>query len=398
MELVMKKLITFVAISFIATSCFSSKDAGNEDLDIKPKEKPTVEKKISYDDLTKPTKISIPQDAVTNWQSFFKSPPNSAQKNILEQKLKKWTDNDSAQGLLTKGRNESAVGQHGAAEISFRKALRLDSDNHEVLLELAGLYLKKGEISTTFELLTQVREVTTTSEDISKSFIFKYRYVLSLAYLARGEREKGHNILSALIGEVKDFAPAYTALASSYIELDRMNVAEFVMKRAVDRIKDNASVFNLLGYIHQRGRQGDAARRWFDKALAVDHNYAPALVNRGNLYAQQFELSHAEKDLLAALAADPSSSDAMVSLGVVQKRQGNIAGARASLSKAVEMNPNNAFARFNLAVLMAKELKQPTDAIRLFNEVIQTSGATRELTNMAKTYMADLQRNQISSQ
>ncbi len=394
----MKKFISCIAVLLLFTGCFSSKDPQDEDLDIQPVKKPAQEKKVSYEDLTKPTKIEIPQDAVTNWQSFFKSPPTAAQKTLLEQKLKKWTDNDSAQGLLKKGRSESAVGQHGAAEISFRKALRLDNNNHEVMLELASLYLKKGEISTTFELLAQVREVTTTSDDISKDFIFKYRYVLSLAYLARGEREKGHSILSALIGEVKGFAPAYTALASSYIELDRLNVAEFVMKRAVDRIKDNASVFNLLGYIHQRGRQNDAARRWFDKALATDPNYAPALVNRGNLYAQQFELSHAEKDLLAALAADPGSSDAMVSLGVVQRRQGNIAGARASLSKAVEMNPNNAFARFNLAVLMAKELKQPTDAIRLFNEVIQTSGATRELTNMAKTYMADLQRNQISSQ
>ncbi len=394
----MKTLLSGIAVLILLSGCFASKDASDEDLDIKSDKKPTSEKKISYDDLTKPTKIEIPQDAVTNWQSFFKSPPTSAQKNLLEQKLKKWSDNDTPEGLLARGRSETAVGQHGSAEISFRKALRLNSENHEAMLELAGLYLKKGEISTTFELLAQVREVTTTSEDISKAFIFKYRYVLSLAYLARGEREKGHNILSALIGEVKDFAPAYTALASSYIELDRLNVAEFVMKRAADRIKDNASVFNLLGYIHQRGRQGDAARRWFDKALVVDPNYAPALVNRGNLYAQQFELSHAEKDLLAALSADPSSSDAMVSLGVVQKRQGNITGARASLSKAVEMNPNNAFARFNLAVLMAKELKQPTDAIRLFNEVIQTSGATRELTNMAKTYMADLQRDQISTQ
>jgi len=394
----MNKALLSIIAGFLISGCFSNQKADVMNLDIQPVKTATSEKKVTYENLTKPEKIIIPQDAVTNWQSFFKSPPNAVQKNILEQKLKKWSDNDTAQGLIARGRSESAVLQHGAAEISFRKALRIDGNNHDAMLELASLYLKKGDIATTFELLTQVREVTTTSENISKNFIFKYRYILALAYLARGEREKGHNILSSLIGEVKNFAPAYTALASSYIELGRLNVAEFVMKRAVDRIKDNASVFNLLGYIHQRGRQSDAARRWFDKALAIDPHFAPALVNRGNLYAQQFELGHAEKDLLAALAADPSSSDAMVSLGVVQKRQGNIAGARASLSKAVEMNPNNAFARFNLAVLMAKDLKQPTDAIRLFSEVMQTSGATRELTNMAKTYVMDLQRAHSSSQ
>jgi Tfp pilus assembly protein PilF len=253
MELVMKKLLHCLAVLLLVSGCFSSKATDDEDLDIQTEKKTVAEKKVTYEDLTKTTKIEIPQDAVTNWQSFFKNPPTSAQKNILEQKLKKWSDNETSAGLIARGRSESAIGQHGAAEISFRKALRLDGENHEAMLELASLYLKKGEISTSFELLAQVREVTTTSENISKSFVFKYRYVLALAYLARGEREKGHNILSDLIGEVKNFAPAYTSLATSYIELDRLSVAEFVMKRAVDRIKDDASVFNLLGYIYQRG-------------------------------------------------------------------------------------------------------------------------------------------------
>lgn len=396
MEFVMKKIL-ILCLTVTTTSCFSGAKDDSESLDVQPIEKPVGEKQLSYSDLTKPESQSLPADAVTNWQSFFKPPPSSNERSLLELKLKKWTDTGTAQNLVERGRNESAVSQFAAAELSFRRALRLDDDNHEALLELASLYLKKNEVPTAFDLLSQVREVITTSENITKTFVFKYRYVLALAHLSRGEKDSGHKILSDLIGESKEFAPAYIALASSYIELGRSKVAEFVLKRAVDRIKSDASVFNLMGYIKQRERQMEEARRWYDKALAVNPNYSPALINRGNLFAQQFELGMAEKDLLSALASDPVNSDAMVSLGIVQKRQGNLAGARASLTKAVDIEPNNAYARFNLGVLMAKDFKQPTDALRLFNEVLQTTNASAELTTLARNYMADLQRGQTAS-
>lgn len=387
-----------VAISAITilASCTGDQAPDADNLDITPEKDADTSEQITYDDLTKKDKQVIPTDAVTNWQMFFKGPPSTSQRSQLEQTLKKWIDNDTAAGLLAKGRNESALGHYASAEISFRKALRLDSENYEVLLELANMYLKKNEVQTAFELLSQVREATSTSENVSKTFIFKYRYVLALAYLERGDREKGHAILSDLIGEVKSFAPAYTALASSYISLGRLNVAEFVIKRATDRINNDPSVFNLMGYIKQRERKLEEARRWYDKALAITPSYAPALINRGNLYAQQYELNQAEKDLLAALASDPLSSDAMVSLGIIQKRQGNITGARASLTKAVELDPANAFARFNLGVLMANDLKQPTEATRLFSEVLQTNNASQELLKLAQTYLTDLQRDQTS--
>lgn len=396
MPINIKDTIFLGAIISMMTGCFSSKKEGADNLDITPPTHATEEKKLSYEDLTSNDKKAFPSEAVTNWQMFFKGPPSVGERSQLEQKLQKWTDNDTVTGLLAKGRNETALGHYAAAEISYRKALRLDTNNHDALLELASMYLKKGDIVTSFDLLAQVREVTTTSEKITQTFVFKYRYILAMAYIARGDRDKGHAILSDLIGEVKTFAPAYTALASSYIEMGRLSVAEFVMKRATDRIKDSPAVFNLMGYIYQRDRQLEAARRWYDKALALNPNYAPALVNRGNLYAQQYELDQAEKDLLSALAADPLSSDAMVSLGIVQKRKGNLAGAKVSLTKAVDLDPGNAYARFNLGVLLANDLKQPTEAMRLFNEVLQTSNASQELSNLARNYLADLQRDQIS--
>ena len=228
------------------------------------------------------------------------------------------------------------------------------------------------------------------SDSVTQTVLIKYRYTLALAFIGRGERDKGHRILSDLIGLDKTFTPAYASLASSYLAIGRASVAEFVLKRGLDRVQDNASLMNLMGVIAQQARQSEAARGWFDKALSIAPNYAPALVNRAVLSAANLEFAAAEEDLLQALKADPQQVDALVALGVVQKRQGNISGAKASFSKAVDSDPDNAYGRYNLAALLADDLKKPNEALRLFHEVLQTPAANSELKELARSYINDL--------
>jgi Tfp pilus assembly protein PilF len=212
-----------------------------------------------------------------------------------------------------------------------------------------------------------------------------------LAYVSRGDREKGHKVLSDLIGIDKSFAPAYAALGASYMAVGRDSVAEFVVRRGLDRVQDSASLLNLLGVIMQKRKLADEARILFDKALQVSPAYSPALVNRAVLSTESMEFSAAEEDLLQALKLDPQNVDALVALGVVQKRQGNYSGAKTSFSKAVDIGPDNPYARFNLGVLFADQLKRPNEAVRLFREVTQTSGASVEVKDLARSYINELQ-------
>jgi Tfp pilus assembly protein PilF len=389
------KIITIIIFALAATACTSTGDKETDDLDVAMPSTDEDEKSVTYADVvpTKPAGEKVPANAVMNWQSFFKAPPTTVQRKILEAKLAKWIEKETPDELVAKGRMEIAVGRLAAAETSLRRALRLKPDHLDASLELASLYIRQRDLTRAFEFLAQVRDGIATSENLPNEFVLKYRYTLALGYVHRGDRDKGHAILSDLIGVDKGFAPAYAALASSYLATGKEGVAEFVVRRGLDRCKDDPTLMNLMGVIAQRQRQTDTALQWYERALAAAPAFVPALVNRAILHTKNLEYAAAEQDLVRALHHDPQNVEALVALGIVQRKQGNITAARASLSKAVDLRPDDAHARFNLGVLMVDDLKRPSEAMRLFHEVMQTPGATEDVKRLAKTYLGELQQS-----
>ena len=229
---------------FTATGgCFGGGDDDNgEDLDVEmvdkkpvkaPKKiKKAIDPSIALSDSTKKDKPGkIPASAVVNWQNFFKPRPTNKEREALETKLLTWKNTSTPKDLVKKGHSEMAVGKLRAAEVSFRKALRLDSDNIESQLQLAGLFIEKGDSPTAFEFLSKLKATINVRHDIPQSFIFKYRYTLAMGYIERGDRAKGHKVLSDLISVEKSFIPAYVSLATSYIRGGKASVAEFVVRR-----------------------------------------------------------------------------------------------------------------------------------------------------------------------
>ncbi len=382
----MMRFATVILAMLFASACTTT--PGSDEHDLGPA------MTDSKQDLDVPMGVTqggkVPADAVMNWQSFFKAPPSAKDRSLLELKLAAWTDTTNPKDLLAKARGELVLGKVGAAETSFRKLLRLDPSNLEAALELASLYLKKKDVVNAFEFLAQVKDGLATSDKASHSFLVKYRYTLALAYIARDDRDKGHKVLSDLIGVDKGFSPAYVALATSYLAIGKDSVAEFVVRRGLDRSKDDPRLLNLMGLVLQRKRLFDEARMWYDKAVKGDPGFVPALVNRATLAAQNFELPAAEADLMAALSRDPLHVDALIALGIVQKKQGNAQGAKASFTRAVDTDPDNPYARFNLAVLLADDLKKPDEALRLFHEVLQTNLPAGDLKDLARSYINDL--------
>lgn len=333
---------------------------------------------------------SVTISAVMKWQQFFKPIPNIDQRGELAKKVEKWENTKSPEELVHRGQNETALGRLTAAEVSFREALRRAPDNQDAALELANIYLRRRDTTKTFEMLSQVRQSIALNPETPSSFLMRYRYTLALSYIARGDRDQGHKILSDLIGLAKDFSPGYVALASSYLGMGKDAVAEFIIKRGLDRGADDAGLYNLLGIIAEKRQDFLGARNYYNRALELSSTYAPALVNRASLSIKEMELGPAEEDLVRALLYAPTSVEAEVALGIVQRRTGRYEAAQVSLKRAIELDPDSAVARFNLAVLMASDLKKPSVAMRLFNEVLQTSSVPPDLREHAKTYLSDL--------
>jgi len=393
-------LLNVTLVLSLPTSCFHSGDDDNgNDLDVaQPKETLITEPSESAIDQDSPTLVrspegDIPVSAVIDWQKFFKPLPTYKQRLDLESKLDTWADNESSADLVKKGNSELVLGRLKAAEISFRKALRIDQDNIEAQLHLANLYIQKGDLTTAFEFLTKVKSSINSRHDIDKSYIFKYRYTLAQGYLARGDKGKGHKVLSDLIGIEKTFTPAYVSLASSYIQNDKASVAEFVVRRGLDNNKNSPALHNLMGAIAMARGKELGAENWFNEALKISPNYSPALINLANIALSNRENDKAEQLLQSALLLEPNNIEALVALGLAQKRLGKISDARSTLTKAVDINPDHPVARFNLAVLMIDNLKRPNIALRLFHEVVQSSPSGSEINTKASGYIRDIKES-----
>jgi lipoprotein NlpI len=90
----------------------------------------------------------------------------------------------------------------------------------------------------------------------------------------------------------------------------------------------------------------DLAFADFNEALRLDPKNAWAYTERGNLYKNRKDFDHALADLNEAVRLDPNYALAYFSRGVLYKSKGDIAAAMADLSETINLDPNYALAYF----------------------------------------------------
>ena len=330
------------------------------------------------------------QSSPVDWSSLFKRPPMPEERSVLEKKVGRWSDSKSAADLLARGRVELALGKIRDGEGSLRESLRLQPVNEEAWLELAGVYARTRETGKLFEVLGEINELVAGKPEVNPTVMLRYRFLLANGYFMTGRGVDARNILSDMISRNSDFTPAYVALADSYLREGKDSIAEFVVKRAIDRGKDDPALENLLGAIALGRKDRKGAETHFGRAIEMAPTFGQALVNRANLSISENDLTAAEEDLNRAIAIDPANTDALVSRGIVLRRTGRADLARATFERVLETDPVNALARFNLGVLNALDLNRPEVALRLFEEVVSMNQASPAIRVRAESYIADL--------
>lgn len=380
-----------VAMSF---GCISLDDEDGQEQSLDVAIKPTSNA-TQLGQVKKEIAANGPMNHVIDWQRFFRPPPNPAEFAGLKRKLIHWPEPKSLQGLLEQARAYGVTGDLKSSEAVYRQAIRRYSESITAHTEIAQTYLKMNNLDRCFSYLKRAKEILDEQEFNDRGELFHYRYTLALAYIKQRNEDAGHAILSELVALDKTFMPAYAALASSYFSNDKVEVAEFIAKRGIDRGKEVPSLVNLLGVIElKRGRYVEA-KRWFDRALELQPYFGPALVNRANLHMFRGQLEAARGDLGLALSINPIHAEAYIVRGILEKRQGFFRRSEASFKRAIDIDPENGYARYNLAVLKAEELKDSGEALRLFNEVLQVQKAEDNLKELAKLNIESLQQNRL---
>lgn|GEM_PF-2511502 len=114
--------------------------------------------------------------------------------------------------------------------------------------------------------------------------------------------------------------------------------AKATFEQALATDSENKFAWFNIGYIAHSQNQIDDAITNYDKALAIDPDFKPAIYNK----AIAIEPNHAGSaiDLYKKiLALDKNASTAYVRLGILLADEGDTAGARNAFDAAVEVDP-----------------------------------------------------------
>lgn len=379
------RTIFFLATALLTYACATTKIHDQEkSMDLAKSSRSAQSSKLA--DPERP----VSAQAVFNWQKIFKGSPTSKERPALQITIKQLATSYAFEDLVKRGRNEFALGLTEAAEMTFRKALRIKPQNVDILLDLAGTLQRQGKTSAAFDVLVDARTILNSQESTDESLVFRYRYTLAMTHLANDDRTKAHPILSDLVGKDRTFLPGYAALAFSYLKDGKDSVANFIVEQALDRGGDHPSLYNILGLLAERQGKLSVARGHYNRAIFLNDSYAPALVNRGNLYLAAGESAMAETDYKRALDADPSNTDALIGLAVSFRKSGRYASAKEKLLRVLDLDHDNPQARFNLAILLRDNLKDEGLALRYYNEVLQSDRASPSLKMTAKAAIEEI--------
>lgn len=372
----MKGLYSYIFLA-VVISCSFAKQEVKENLDYKSPETVILEKMAT----------------AIKWEDFFSSSMDLEERQYILSRLEKKGAEKSAKDLLNEGFDYLKLGNIQKAEDLFQDAIRQNPDLKDAYLGLACALIRKNDHKMAFNILAKIKDQMDQSVITDQSFIFKYRYILAIAYETYKEPIKARKILADLIRKNQSFIPGYTAIATSYLKENKLKAAQFVLQRGLDQGKETADLLNLMGCIYFLEQMPDKAHSYFQKALERESNHVPSLINQSIVYIQSAHYQNAEKFLKKALESEPSHPHIYLIYGALKALEGAANEAEMLFKKAVALDPNSPEARFNLSLASIQQGANPSYALRLLSEVRQLTSNDSELNQIASDLIFEIGLN-----
>jgi tetratricopeptide (TPR) repeat protein/V8-like Glu-specific endopeptidase len=143
--------------------------------------------------------------------------------------------------------------------------------------------------------------------------------------------------------------------------------------RAIALNPNYAAAYNNRGNLkYQKLNNPQGALADYDRVIALNPNYAGAYNNRGNLKYQKLNNPQgALADYDRAITLNPNYAEAYNNRGVLkQNKLNNPQGALADYDRAITLNPNYAEAYNNRGILKQDKLNNPQGALADYDRVI----------------------------
>jgi tetratricopeptide (TPR) repeat protein len=186
-------------------------------------------------------------------------------------------------------------------------------------------------------------------------------------------------------------APAAEIIAAAeHYQAGRLDKAEALCRRALQKTADDINALHLLGVVSLELGHPDRAIQLISRALARNPQIVLAHANLGNAYRAAGRREEAHASYRRAIALDPNCVAAHNNLGLLLCETGDCAGALAHCRRAVELAPNLAEAHNNLGNAL-RGLGQFEAAAQALHRALQLEPSAPRQTNLANV-LADLGR------
>jgi tetratricopeptide (TPR) repeat protein len=200
------------------------------------------------------------------------------------------------------------------AKDNLTKAIELDPNLKEAVLELVNLSLEQNDPQSALDQLNQ------SADQIKDSPLY---------YLARAQAEL---LLSQPEQAVEDarqanqmditLLPAYRLLGEALMAANQPAEASKSLSVYLQFTPNDAEAWVWLGESYGAQQDEEDALKAFDKALSLDKNLFDAYLQRGRIYLERKDSDDASRDLSMAVRLNPKSFRANIDLGRAFMLQG----------------------------------------------------------------------------
>ena len=293
-------------------------------------------------------------------------------------------DPQNADALLNLASIQAAEGRNADAELLIKRALQVNPDSIGALSQLAELERDRGNLDEAIRLFEIAMEI-----DDSLPFLYQgYGDVLQRAGRLEGAEEAFQMVLQL----DPDSFKAHYNLGVTYGNQRRIDdaVAEYEKALEIGPNHPEASLaHNNLGAIALDRGQTDEAMEHFERSVGVAPRHLESRYNLALIYMEKRRVEDAVEMLEAATRVDPNHELVNVRLGLAYLESGRGEDAFRTFTLVRRLYPGNWVAPLGLAVLHAAN-QRPGQARELLDVALELGGQQARQTARSYPVLAEL--------
>lgn len=295
------------------------------------------------------------QQAEQHLRKYLETLPN----NVYARKL-------LAQVLLKSGQAAEATAVLGPA-------LKNGSQDPQLLALTGQSYLQSRDFAKASSYLEQASALAPQAASIRTS--------LGLSKLGQGDWDKAIGELERAVALDPKSAEAGFTLVQAELRRGQYGKALAAAQALEKAQPNNPAVHNMKGGVYLGMQDLKNARASFEKAVALNPSFFPAVSNLARLDLAEKNLTGAKKRFETLLTKDKKNLDALNALASIEMSQGRPEAATSWLEKAQAENSESPSAAVNLGTQYLRT-KQPEKALGLARKSLAVNPTNPELLDL----------------